>query len=445
MHILILAGGGGTRLWPLSREDLPKQFLNFGDRQSLLQKSASRFLDSPFLETISIATNAQYEPLVRQQLAKIDPNQKIQIIIEPARKNTAPAIAFAIKYLQEKLNVKLDSNVLILPSDHLIEPQEVFSLYLEKIEPLLQKNLILFGIKPTKPETGYGYIQMGTKFDSFTNQVKRFVEKPDSKTAETYLASGDYYWNSGMFAFSVRLFWEKLALHAPEINTLMTGSLENSTSLFGKMPEISFDYAILEKCDSILACPLPVNWSDVGCWDSVYDVMKKDQNRNVKFGNVLDIDTKNSLIIGGKRLISTVGLEDMLIVETDDATYISKKGESQKVKSLVQQLIKIGSKEGTNHTTKQFSWGTAHLLDEENDFSIQKILIEPGQVWESTFSTNATISLLEGSVQISINSQPQKIHSLNSIMIAEGQNLIVTNSQKESAKVLLLTSQSFFG
>lgn len=342
MHIVILAGGGGARLWPLSRESFPKQFLHFGDESSLLQKSVSRFLTSPFTETLSIATNAQYASLVRQQLEKIDPGQKVQIIIEPARKNTAPAIAFALKYLQEKLNVQDRASILILPSDHLIEPQAVFSYYLEQIEPLATKNrLILFGIHPTKPETGYGYIQIGEKFDRFTYRAKRFIEKPDYALAESYLNMGDTFWNSGMCVFSIAHFWQHLNRHAPKISALLQGSIEEAAARFHEMPDISFDYAVLEKCDDILVCPLPVTWSDVGCWDSVYDVMTKDENQNVKIGNIIDIDTKNSLIIGGKRCISTIGLEDVLIVDTDDALFICKKGESQKVKRIVQSMTSI--------------------------------------------------------------------------------------------------------
>lgn len=427
MHILILAGGGGTRLWPLSREDFPKQFLHFGDQQSLLQKSVNRFLHSPLTETISIATNAQYAPLVRQQLETIDPDGKIHLIIEPARKNTAPAIAFAMKVLQTQLKVAEEAPILILPSDHLIEPQAVFSSYLMQIAPLIQDDhLVLFGIRPTKPETGYGYIQRGEPFDSVVHHVKRFVEKPDHKLAESYVASGEYLWNSGIFVLSIRLFWQKISQHAVQIKALMQGNLEEVISRFNEMPSISFDYAILEKCDDILVCQIPVIWSDVGCWDSVYDIMDKDENQNVKYGNIIDIDTKNSLIIGGKRLISIIGLEDVLIVETDDATFISKKGESQKVKNMVQELVKSSKKEPC-------SWGTLQLLDETKEYSVQKVQINPGETWES--HTSGKWLLLDSFCKLEINGDLQSFVPFDSHPIQKGQKM--KNLSEKIANLLL--------
>ena len=420
MHILILAGGGGMRLWPLSRQDFPKQFLHFGDQESLLQKTVARFIDSPLTKSISIVTNHQYESLVKQQLQVIDPQQKTQILIEPERRNTGPAIAYAVK----QMPIKDSDPLLILPSDHLIEPQAVFSQYLELIDPIVRDHrLVLFGIRPTKAETGYGYIQIGKKFNPFLHQVKQFVEKPDRAKAEQYLQSGEYYWNSGMFALTPHLLWNLLATHAPEIHPDRTP--------FDQMPDISFDCAVVEKATDILICPLPVSWSDVGSWDSVYEVFEKDQNQNVKFGNVLDIDTKNSLIVGGKRLISTVGLEDLLIIETDDAMFVGKKGESQKVKNIVQELKKIGRIEEARHTTQQFPWGTIQRLDAHPTYELQKIEIAPGFDWEVD---GGVLTPLEGEVHILGRGEPLPLFS--SLTINEPCKLI--NASQIGARLLLL-------
>lgn len=199
---------------------------------------------------------------------------------------------------------------------------------------------ILFGIRPNKPETGYGYIQIGGQKAGLLYRVQRFVEKPDRRKAEQYLASGDYYWNAGIFLFSPKTFWQEALRYAPALMETMQGDFETCLSRFSNNPDISIDYALWEKTEKAIVCPLPISWSDIGCWDSVYDVLDKDEKLNVKLGNILEIDTRGSLLYGSQKLIATIGLEDLLIVDTDDATYISKKGESQKVKELVALLSK---------------------------------------------------------------------------------------------------------
>lgn len=328
MKVIVLAGGGGTRLWPLSREDFPKQFLKFGSENSLLQKTVSRFIGVAFVSQVIVVTNELYLPLVKEQLGKIDGD--CQIIVEPMRRNTAPAVGWAVKALNT------DEPILVVPSDHLIEPEAVFLNTLQQLKPA--DKIVLFGIRPTKPETGYGYIQIGEKVDRLTFQVKRFVEKPDLAAAEKYIDRPDFFWNSGMFLFTADTFWKQLKLHAPSIS----GLFQDKEVRFSEMPDLSIDYAIMEKSKDILLCPIAISWSDVGCWDSVYDMMGKDENQNVHIGRVVSIDTSNSLVVGGKRIIATVGLDDLLIIETEDAILISKKGVSQKVKAVLDQIKQRG-------------------------------------------------------------------------------------------------------
>jgi len=324
MHVVILAGGGGTRLWPLSRKDFPKQFLHLGRKESLLKQTVSRFLGKSFVKTIVVSTNTTFEPLVRKELEGFD----VAVLVEPCRRNTAPAIGLAIRYLEECCNLQPNDPVLILPSDQLIEPESVFLDYLIRgAEAAVKGQVVTFGIRPTKPEIGYGYIRIGEKFDSFTYRVEKFVEKPDLAHARAYVSDPSYYWNSGVFAFTPSVFWAEAELCYPQIC-----QLKNKSFAFQELDPISIDYALLEKAQNVVVCPVPVSWSDIGSWENVYEMLDKDKNQNVKIGQVVDIATKNCLIFGGKRVISTLGLEDLVIIDTDDALLIAKKSQSQQVR-----------------------------------------------------------------------------------------------------------------
>lgn len=366
MIVLILAGGGGTRLWPVSREDFPKQFLHFGDGQSLLQKTVLRFLQSPRVEKILISTHLHYKALVEKQIASIAAKERIEILVEPFRKNTAPAITYAASFLAQTKSP--DTVLVVAPADHWIEPESVFLRTLEEIEPFAAEGkLFLFGIPPQKPETGYGYIQIGSPIGPGFYAVKRFVEKPSLPLAKQLLEQGDTYWNAGIFAFSLNTFWKELALYQPDLFALSNKGFNTLQEQFAAVPEVSFDYAILERSAEIAICPLPVSWSDVGSWDSVYEVLEKDQNQNVKVGRVAEYETKNSLIFAKDRFISTVGLEDLLIIQTEEATFIGKRGESQRVKNVVQEWLQ------TKDPTTQI------LLAQTPSYSIQKRHLLPGQ------------------------------------------------------------------
>jgi mannose-1-phosphate guanylyltransferase / mannose-6-phosphate isomerase len=427
MKVVILAGGGGSRLWPFSRLDYPKQFLVFKDQESLLQKSVKRFVNSNFIEKILVVTQAHYAHLVEKQLGKIDPDGKIRILVEPYRKNTAPAISLAVRYIQEKLGSSPHSPILVLPSDHLISPEEVFLSYLEKVkEKNIQDKIITFGILPNRPETGYGYIQAGKKKNGLFHEVKKFIEKPDSKTANQYLVEGNYYWNAGIFFFTPNIYWKELQQHAPEIYAIAKESYLGLFHRFDQMPDISIDYALMEKTKNLLLCPLPVSWSDVGCWDSVYDVLEKDHNSNVKIGNVVDIDTKNSLIMGGKKLISTIGLEDVLIVETPDALFMAKKGESQKVKKLIEELQKRGQKEEVQGLSEEKTYTIlSHRLT-----SFSKISLEEKKKDIRYFIVT------QGKVSIRIGEREKILQSHEMIFLLPGEILTIENLQDSPCEVV---------
>lgn len=336
MKVLILAGGKGQRLWPLSTEDLPKQFVIFSNESlSLFQKTVKRFLSFAAPNSIWVITSRDYETIVQQQMQEIDPCLGSQLILEPEQKNTAPAIALSLKYLEKK-GLSLKETILVTPSDHIMSEGLANSLGLA--ETLAQEGkFVLFGIKPYKPDVGYGYIKMKNKPSS---DVEIFVEKPSLDKACTFLNEGSYLWNCGIFVFNSQTFWQELKECCPSMASLVTSSYEEMLNHFSSLPPISLDYAVIEKTCHLAVIPLNLFWSDVGSWDSIFDLSQKDHNSNVKIGNILDIDTKNCLIVGGKKLISTIGLEDLVIVETDEAIFIGKRGESQKVKLIAQEFKK---------------------------------------------------------------------------------------------------------
>jgi mannose-1-phosphate guanylyltransferase/mannose-6-phosphate isomerase len=339
MIVLILAGGKGTRLWPLSKDEFPKQFLSFGQQPSLLQKTVSRFLKTSNLKKILISTNDHYSKLVEKQILDIDSDNICEIISEPLPKNTAPAIAYSLKYLEEICKVHSTDKILVTPSDHSIEPESNFHKYLDLCTNQTNSKIIIFGTAASKAETGYGYIEIGEPVNCLTYEIKNFIEKPSLEESKKYIISGKHYWNCGIFLFSIETFWEQLKIHAQNIYAIAKNNFHEVRDRYHLMPNISIDYAMMEKTKELLIAPFITGWSDIGSWDSVYEVLEKDADQNVLIGDISTIDTHNSLIISnGNKIISTIGLDDLLIIDTKDNLLITRKGESQKVKLTVQNI-----------------------------------------------------------------------------------------------------------
>ncbi|MEW6676186.1 MAG: mannose-1-phosphate guanylyltransferase/mannose-6-phosphate isomerase [Nitrospirota bacterium] len=382
MKAILLAGGSGTRLWPLSRKNYPKQFLKLNGDSSLLQQTVERLLHVLSPQDIIVMTNDNYLFHVKADLKGVYDNPLI--ILEPVSRNTAPAISLAVKYCVEKLGSSSDEVIFVSPSDHIIKPVERFTEYIRNAGEIAKEGYIVtFGIRPKRPETGYGYIKVRSEKLEVRNKrydcykAEKFTEKPDSKTAASYLEGGNYYWNSGMFAFTIGTILEELQKYAPEIYRNLGGNFEEVVSNFVNMPEISIDYAVAEKSNRVVTLPMDIYWDDIGSWDSIYEVLEKDEKGNVKAGDILNIDTKDTLIIGGRRFISTIGLEGLLIVETDDAILIAKRGEAQKVKDVVNELIKENRKLASEHTTTYRPWGSYTVLEEGNRYKIKRIVVNP--------------------------------------------------------------------
>lgn len=384
MKALILAGGSGTRLWPLSRSRFPKQFLSFGFNKSLFQQTIERLSKGLSSKDFIIITNQDYKFLIYDQLKSIAFNPaESNIILEPVSKNTAPAIALAVRYCLEKLNCGDKEIIFITPSDHIVNPDDKFIEYLKEAENIAKEgSIVTFGIVPSSPKTGYGYIKAGKNINNENlryYEVERFVEKPNLETAKKYLEEGNYYWNSGMFAFQIGVITEEIKKYAPEIGKILDLPYEAMLEVFQNLPNISIDYAVMEKSERITMLPLEIYWNDIGSWDAVYEIMEKDELGNVFIGNVLGIDIKDSFIFANKRLISLIGLEDLIVVETEDALFIGKKDRCQEIKNVVDILKKQGRKEEKEHITDYRPWGNFTVLEEGVRYKIKRIVVNPGE------------------------------------------------------------------
>ena len=382
MYSLILAGGSGSRLWPLSRELYPKQLLNLNMEQSLLQSTFQRVACFTPSENIISITNIKHSSNVKYQLQDMCKNAVV--LAEPVGKNTAPAIAVASKYIST-VSKEDDPVVLVVPSDHLIKDLAAFKTTVMRGEKLAKEGYIVtFGIQPTYPETGYGYINIEQEKLLDGYKVKQFVEKPNAQTAQKYIDEGTYFWNCGIFMFKISTFMNELKKANQEIaDKLSDFDFSKSTEipyiLFDKMPNISVDYAVMEKSDKIALVKLESDWNDLGSWQAIYEVSEKDANGNVLIGNVIDENSKNSFAYSSSKLVATVGLEDTVIVETEDAILACRTDNTQDVKLIYERLKKMNNDAHKVHKTVYRPWGFYTVIAQGNGFLTKKIHVNPKQ------------------------------------------------------------------
>ncbi|MCG2582384.1 MAG: mannose-1-phosphate guanylyltransferase/mannose-6-phosphate isomerase [Marinobacter sp.] len=382
---VVMAGGTGSRLWPLSRQLNPKQFLALTDEnQTMLQATVSR-LDGITVADPVLICNEEHRFLAAEQMRAIGREQS-RIILEPVGRNTAPAIALAAMVLQEAGD---DPLMLVLAADHLIEDVAAFHQSIEQAIPLAEEGkLVTFGIVPVKAETGYGYIQQGAGFPGGGAAVKAFVEKPDEQTARQYLESGDYLWNSGMFLFRASRYLDELKTYRPDIYEACKAALADSSQdlhfsrvnaeAFAACPDESIDYAVMENTADAAVVPLEAGWSDIGSWSALWEVSSKDDNGNSVTGDVITEATSNTLVRADHRLVATLGVDDLVVIETKDAVLVAHKDKVQDVKKVVQAIKSDGRHEHMNHREVYRPWGVYDSVDHGTRYQVKRITVKPG-------------------------------------------------------------------
>jgi mannose-1-phosphate guanylyltransferase len=435
MTNIILCGGSGTRLWPISRTLMPKQFVKLFDGKSLFQLTVERN-NSLCAEQFIVSNTEQYF-LALDQLAELS-HTADHYLLEPIGRNTAPAIALACMQLDfEKI-------VLVTPSDHLIKNLSTYTEVVMRAQALaLEGNLVTFGITPTFPETGFGYIE------SDGENVLSFKEKPDAQTAQSYINAGNYYWNSGMFCFKAGVFLDELQKYSPEIyktsaQALANASTEGLTRIKHEdmlaIPEESIDYAVMEKSDCVKVVKSAINWSDVGSFDALYEELPQDENGNTKCEKHISIDSKNNLVLGNGRKIATVDVEDLVIVDTGDALLVSKKGSSQKVKKVV-ELKKRNSEMHNIHLTAHRPWGTYTILEDTSGYKIKRIVVNPGKrlSLQKHFHRSEHWIVVSGTATVTVGEDTLLVRPNESTYIKMGEIHRLTNEGK--IPVVLIEAQ----
>ncbi|MDP2902391.1 MAG: mannose-1-phosphate guanylyltransferase/mannose-6-phosphate isomerase [Methylovulum sp.] len=394
---VILSGGSGTRLWPLSREQYPKQLLTLVGKYSMLQSTALRLKGMALMdgETVSapiLVGNEGYRFLLAEQMRQIGV-QHFPLILEPCGRNTAPALTLAALAAQSDA---ADAVMVVMPADHIIQDGQAFRDAIRQGVGLAKTGkLVTFGIQPTVPETGYGYIRLGQRLGDHAFQVAQFVEKPNQVTAEQYLASGEFLWNGGIFAIQASVWLEKIQQYRPDIAAATAQAFNLRTQdndfirpdpdHFAACPSESIDYAVMEKLASaqsntgeVVVVPLAADWSDVGAWNALWEIGEKDGQGNVLMGDVMAIDTCNSLVLSSKRLVACVGLSDVIVVETPDAVLVADKAHIQKIKDVVAQIKAAGRTETDAHRKINRPWGWYDCIDDGDRFQVKRIMVNPG-------------------------------------------------------------------
>ena len=449
---VILSGGSGTRLWPASRSMYPKQLLPLTGMETMLQQTARRLegMDDTSDECV-VVCNETHRFLVAEQLREI--GRSAQIVLEPEGRNTAPAVALAAFLAAEK---DADSVLLVMPADHVIADTKAFQAAVARgREAAADGKLVTFGIVPARPETGFGYVEATPQGDSAV-AVKSFVEKPDLPTAQKYIDGGEHFWNSGMFLFSASTYLQALKKFAPKMFEACKKSIENRTDgdfirpdagAFLHSPKDSIDYAVMEKTDAAVMVPLDAGWSDVGSWAALHDVRDQDVDGNTIDGDVFTYDCKGTFIQAESRLVTAVGLRDVVIVETKDSTLVVSKDKAQDVKALVDQLKEQERSETSLHRKVFRPWGSYDSLENAEGFQVKRLIVNPGAVLSLQKHAHRAEHwvVVRGKARITRNDEVFDLGVNESTYIAIGDVHRIANPFDEPAHVIEVQCGDYLG
>ncbi|TWI02961.1 mannose-1-phosphate guanylyltransferase/mannose-6-phosphate isomerase [Luteimonas cucumeris] len=455
LHPVILSGGSGSRLWPLSRQNLPKQFLSLMGDLSLFQETVRRVGALPDVRPPVTVCSEDHRFMVGEQLQGVG-SANGGILLEPMARNTAPAIALAAWHL-----VASDPNatLLVLPADHLIEDEAAFRDAVARAAVLAEQDwLVAFGIRPDYAETGYGYILRGDGLGEGGYRIERFVEKPDLATAERYLAEGSYAWNSGMFLFRAQRYLDELLRHAPAMLAATSDAYAAAESdldfirvdkeSFAASPSDSIDYAVMEKTDRAAVVPVSCGWSDIGSWSSLWTVAERDEDGNRYEGDVISVDTRGSLVrASDRRMIATIGVEDLVIVDTPDATLVARKDRVQDVKAIVDKLKAAGRQEHLFHRKVYRPWGSYDSIDMGERFQVKRIVVKPGAALSLQKHAHRAEHwiVVSGTAEVTCDDRVFDLHENQSTYIPLGSVHRLRNRGTEPVELIEVQSGSYLG
>jgi mannose-1-phosphate guanylyltransferase/mannose-6-phosphate isomerase len=442
VYPILLAGGTGTRLWPVSRELYPKQLVKFIGEDSLLQSTIKRL--SPLLDTenVKVVCGKEHFDQTAKQIENLGLKPEGNLICEPSGRNTAPAILLALLHI---LASEKDAVLCIFPADHVIKNVDEFHGRLKAaIELASDGYVVTFGIQPHYPETGYGYVEGGKKVPHGALTIRRFVEKPDLATAKKFIKAGNFFWNSGMFAFKASVILAEFKMHQPDLlkkmRSIFTVDKPIARKDYDQLTDVSIDYAIMEKTAKGVVLPSDFGWSDIGSWKALYDFLEKDAQHNVIDGDVIAQDTRNCFIMGHDRLIATNRLRDIVVVETLDSIFVSDLEHSRDVKSIVSKLKDRGRKEFHRHRSAYHPWGISRVLEHKGNYAATELTVYPGSSLELPSQANTAnhLFVLKGQGKFITGSEDKTLRSGEAITCHAEEQVRIENAAKSELSLIQL-------